>query len=192
MTSPICSRSKDALEKKGTYAAQIRGKSLVLGYRRETYVRATVITSSGPAKFDRKGLAFKIRVEPQGEWSTDVQVTIPLLGVVGSEAARSKRDLSAGLDRWIRDSPRLECDLGAGTRTPTGRSLVDLAALRFIAAHGRSKQPAGRGAAVVHEPCSAATASSRACRRCPSRPSWRPTTPARARLEAGDAHRRLP
>ncbi len=133
---------KDALEKKGTYAAQVKGKSLVLGYRRETYVRATVITSSGPAKFDRKGLAFKVRVEPQGEWSTDVQVTIPLLGAVGSEAARSKRDLSAGLDRWIRDAPRLECDWEPLKNTYR-RSLVDLAALRFSPlTAGRSSLPA--------------------------------------------------
>jgi glycogen debranching enzyme len=133
---------KDALEKKGMYGAQVKGKSLMLGYRRETYARATVITATGPAKFDRKGLTFKVRVEPQGEWSTDVQVTIPLLGEVGGKSRRGKRDLSVGLDRWVRDAPRLECDWDP-LRNTYRRSLVDLAALRFSPlTAGRSSLPA--------------------------------------------------
>jgi glycogen debranching enzyme len=133
---------KDALAKKGMYAAQVRGKSLVLGYRRETYVRATVITASGPAKFDRKGLSFKVRVPPQGEWSTDLQVSIPLLGALGGLPREAKRDLSVGLDRWVRNAPRLECDWEP-LRHTYRRSLVDLAALRFSPlTAGRTSLPA--------------------------------------------------
>ena len=133
---------KDALAKKGMYGTQVKGKSLVLGYRRETYARATVITASGPAKFDRKGLSFKVRVRPQGEWSTDVQVSIPLLDAVGRDPRRAKRSLSVGLDRWLGAAPRLECDWEP-LRHTYQRSLVDLAALRFSPlTAGRSSLPA--------------------------------------------------
>src|SRR5262249_6713195 len=37
---------KDALAKKGTYSAQAKGRSLVLGYRRETYTKGTQITAT--------------------------------------------------------------------------------------------------------------------------------------------------
>ena len=181
---------KDALEKKGMYGAQVKGKSLMLGYRRETYARATVITATGPAKFDRKGLTFKVRVEPQGEWSTDVQVTIPLLGEVGGKSRRGKRDLSVGLDRWVRDAPRLECDWEP-LRNTYRRSLVDLAALRFSPMIGRPEQPAGRRAALVHdhvrarqhlhEPPGAAVCAGAGGNNV-----------ARARLPAGNSDRRLP
>ena len=135
---------KDALAKQGKYAAQVKGRSLVLGYRRETYAKATVITATGPAKFDRSGLTFKVRVAPQGEWSTDVQVMISLLGGGGREPRHAKRNMSVGLDRWLRDAPRLECDWDPLKNTYR-RSLVDLAALRFspLTAGRRSLPAAG-------------------------------------------------
>jgi glycogen debranching enzyme len=135
---------KDALAKKGTYSAEVKGRSLVLGYRRETFSKATVISATGPAKFDRKGLTFKVRVKPQGEWSTDLQVAISLLGGGGREPRRARRDLSTSLDRWLRDAPTLECDWEP-LKDTYRRSLVDLAALRFspLSAGRRSLPAAG-------------------------------------------------
>ncbi len=58
---------KDALEKKGMYGAQVKGKSPHARVpARDVFARATVITATGPAKFDRKGLTFKVQVQPQG------------------------------------------------------------------------------------------------------------------------------
>ena len=135
---------KDALEKQGKYSAKIDRGRLVLGYERETFSKGTVITASGPVKFDRKGLTFKARIKPQGEWTAEVQVMVSLLGGEGSEPRRVKRDLASGLDRWLRDAPRLECDWEPLKNTYR-RSLVDLAALRFspLSAGRRSLPAAG-------------------------------------------------
>ena len=135
---------KDALEKQGKYSAKIDRGRLVLGYERETFSKGTVITASGPVKFDRKGLTFKGRIKPQGEWTAEVQVMVSLLGGEGSEPRRVKRDLASGLDRWLRDAPRLECDWEPLKNTYR-RSLVDLAALRFspLSAGRRSLPAAG-------------------------------------------------
>jgi glycogen debranching enzyme len=133
---------KDALEKKGKYSARVDRGRLVLGYQRDTFAKATAITANGPVKFDRKGLTFKVRVPPQGEWSAEVQVSVSLLGGGGREPKRAKRDLASGLDRWLRDAPRLECDWRSLENTYI-RSLVDLAALRFSPlTAGRTSLPA--------------------------------------------------
>ncbi|HZM18532.1 MAG TPA: glycogen debranching N-terminal domain-containing protein, partial [Gaiellaceae bacterium] len=65
---------KDALEKKGRYYTKIDKKQLVLGYRRESFERVTTISASAPVKLDKKGLTFKVKIEPQGSWTTDLDV----------------------------------------------------------------------------------------------------------------------
>lgn len=135
---------KDALEKKGTYSAKPERGRLVLGYRRGSYAKSTVIAATGPVKFDRKGLTFKARIQPQGEWSAEVDVLASLLGAGEAGPRRAKRDLASSLDRWLRDAPRLECDWDPLKNTYM-RSLVDLAALRFspLSAGRRSLPAAG-------------------------------------------------
>ncbi len=49
---------KDALAKKGETYQRVNDGRLVLGYRRETFIRETWITSSVPAAIDPKGLTF--------------------------------------------------------------------------------------------------------------------------------------
>ena len=51
-----------------------RTGACVLGYERETFVRETAISASGPAKLDENGLTFKARIEPHGSWTTDLDV----------------------------------------------------------------------------------------------------------------------
>src|SRR5206468_1817141 len=58
---------KDALEKKGTYSARVRDGTLRLVYRRETFERATDISSTAPVRVDKTGLTFKVGLEPHGE-----------------------------------------------------------------------------------------------------------------------------
>ena len=66
---------KDALQKKGTYSARVeRKRGLVLGYEREMFRRSTAISATGPVRYDKGGLTFKIRMEPHGEWKTDLDV----------------------------------------------------------------------------------------------------------------------
>src|SRR6185312_13901505 len=66
---------KDALKKKGEFYTNVSGGRLVLGYRRETYVRETWITSSVPAEIgktdtDVPTLTYRVHIESHEQWST--------------------------------------------------------------------------------------------------------------------------
>jgi glycogen debranching enzyme len=142
---------KDALNKKGQYSAKVANGALHLGYQRGTYRRETVISASQRAKVDEAGLAFKVRLEPHGDWTTDLEVvtttgaggqyTRPKYGRGGKQA---RPNMERSLEKWISDAPRLECDWDPLPATYR-RSLVDLAALRFAppVAGGRSLPAAG-------------------------------------------------
>jgi glycogen debranching enzyme len=127
---------KDALEKKGTYKTSARDGELVLKYERAAFGRATVISSSVPARVDKAGLTFKTRIEPHGKWETRLDVAARTLAggkVVtrnGNGRMRSRTGMAADLERWIADAPRLESDSDS-LKATYRRSLVDLAALRF-------------------------------------------------------------
>ena len=139
---------KDALKKKGAYSARATGGKLVLAYRRGTFGRSTVITSSQRARVDKNGLGFKIRIGPHGKWSTELDVATEALGFeeMGrtEDPARSRRRMRQNLARWIDQAPRLESDREP-LKATYRRSLVDLAALRFSpqVAGGRSLPAAG-------------------------------------------------
>ncbi len=128
---------KDALKKKGTYESQVDKGTLMLIYRRETYERATWISSSVPAAVDDHGLTFDVTVEPHGTWETEltVAVTAPGFNLTGMPAGKGRAStpsskMARGLDKWLAKAPQLECDDDA-LRATYHRSLVDLAALRF-------------------------------------------------------------
>ena len=57
---------KDALAKKGKYYAEVESGRLRLGYQRETFTRETLISASAPARLDKNGLTFRVRIEPHG------------------------------------------------------------------------------------------------------------------------------
>ncbi len=141
---------KDALEKKGKYSATIEKGQLVLQYQRETFNRSTLISSSAPAKIDKKGLTFEVTIKAHGEWKTELDVATALL-VWGSRkrtkygaGRQGKPRMEANLERWIEGAPRVECDWEP-LRNTYRRSLVDLAALRFSPpiAGGRALPAAG-------------------------------------------------
>ena len=141
---------KDALEKKGSYSARVEKGRLLLGYRRETFERQTAISASAPAKLDKKGLTFAVRIDPHSQWTTDLDVAIA--GVGGHNLRpkyergerRARPNMERSLERWLRDAPRLESDSDA-LKATYRRSLVDLAALRFSppVMEGRSLPAAG-------------------------------------------------
>ena len=142
---------KDALEKKGRYYTRVKDGRLLLGYERETFKRETAISASAPARLDKNGLTFKVRVEPHGDWTTDLNV-VTAHGAGGTYvrpkytrgARRARPSMMVSLERWLAEAPRLECETDA-LRTTYRRSLVDLAALRFSppVAGGRSLPAAG-------------------------------------------------
>jgi glycogen debranching enzyme len=131
---------KDALKKKGTYSARAVKGRLELAYTRDTYRRATAISATTPAKADKDGLTFKVRLDPHGVWSTTLNVEAVLPAV----ARRSRPIMQRELEKWLAGAPRLECDSDELNATYR-RSLVDLAALRFSppVAGGKSLPAAG-------------------------------------------------
>lgn len=129
---------KDALTKKGELYQRIEHGRLVLGYRREQFVRETWVTASEPAEIDGHGLTFEVHLEPQGRWSTDLDV-IAATAVSGMLTTRvkylrehisAKPEMQLNLEQWIENAPRLNCDWSWFERIYQ-RSLVDLAALRY-------------------------------------------------------------
>jgi len=122
---------KDALKKKGTYRNRIESGRLVLGYQRETYERATLISATKPAEIDENGLVFKVRIEPHGQWMTELHVVTDMGAL---EAAlpdtRGRPSMARGLQKWIGKAPQLESS-AESLKTTYQRSIVDLAALRF-------------------------------------------------------------
>jgi glycogen debranching enzyme len=142
---------KDALEKKGRYSAEVRKGRLLLSYDRESYGRQTAISATAPAKLDKKGLSFAVHLEPQGEWTTDLDV-VTASGAGGTYVRpkykrgqqKAQPNMERSLDQWLDAAPRLESDSDP-LKATYRRSLVDLAALRFSPpiAGGRSLPAAG-------------------------------------------------
>jgi glycogen debranching enzyme len=143
---------KDALEKKGRYSTRVEKGKLLLGYERDTYRRLTTISASARAEVDEKGLTFSVRIEPHGEWTTDLDV-VTAAGAGGRyvrpkyERGRkgARPNMGRSLERWLQDAPRLESDSDS-LKATYRRSLVDLAALRFsppVAGRGTSLPAAG-------------------------------------------------
>jgi glycogen debranching enzyme len=129
---------KDALEKKGKYSVKVEDNKLVLAYQRDTFVRATIISSSETCEIDHDGLTFQIHLEPHSSWKTTLDVAISVPGAAGDTepsvlslgSRRPISDMAIDLQRWLDAAPRLECDWDP-LKTAYRRSLIDLAALRF-------------------------------------------------------------
>jgi glycogen debranching enzyme len=121
---------KDALRKKGRQTSRVERGRLVLEYERGPFLRSTVISATPTPKVDKSGLTFKVRLKPHGEFTAKIDVAAEAANRPKRAQSRSPRNLEKGLERWMSDAPRLECDwepLGVTYR----RCLVDLAALRF-------------------------------------------------------------
>jgi glycogen debranching enzyme len=123
---------KDSLKKKGKYYQQIRDKRLVLGYKRDDFVRETQISSSvPPSEMDMSSVVFRQKVAPKTTWSIKLSVT-PITGdaihkpkFATAEGAAMRRNLT----EWIQGAPTVSCHVEAVRLYM--RSLVDVAALRF-------------------------------------------------------------
>ncbi len=141
---------KDQLPKKGERYRRVEGDALVLGYRREKFVRETRISSDGAEVFE-EGLRFRAHIPPKEKWEAKIE----LRPVIGEEAQTStarggaKWSLRAGFQEWLEAVPRLSADPPAVVNTYR-RSIVDLAALRFFPAEGaeHSTVPVPKGASL--------------------------------------------
>ncbi len=130
---------KDALKKKGEFYHRIENDRLVLGYRREQYIRETLITPSARAVIDERGLSFAVHIEPHGEWTTSLEVVPVLVGLgenheettYGHGDQQVRSNMKRSLEKLGEALPRLSCDWPS-LQVTYRRSLIDLAALRFF------------------------------------------------------------
>ncbi|HZI55862.1 MAG TPA: glycogen debranching N-terminal domain-containing protein [Verrucomicrobiae bacterium] len=135
---------KDSLKKKGKYYQQIRDKRLVLGYKRDDFVRETQISSSvPPTEMDMSSVVFRQKIAPKTTWSIKLSVT-PVTGdtihkpkFATAEGAAMRRNLT----EWIQGAPTVTCHPEAVRLYM--RSLVDVAALRFRPDNEHSLPAAG-------------------------------------------------
>jgi glycogen debranching enzyme len=139
---------KDQLPKKGERYRRIERGALVLGYRREDFVRETRISADGAELFE-EGLRFRARIPPKGRWEARVE----LRPVVGAEApapgAGARKSLRASFRDWLEAAPRVVAEPFAVVNAYR-RSVIDLAALRFYPAEGAEQYsvPVPQGASV--------------------------------------------
>ena len=126
---------KDALlHKKGKSYRRIEPDRLVLGYRREEYVRETWIVAPD-ASIDEGGVTYRVRLQPHGEWSTQLEVRV----VSSSEAVRrgatdrlaTREERQKRVAQALAEAPRVLTDWPDLLQTYQ-RSIVDLAALRYF------------------------------------------------------------
>jgi glycogen debranching enzyme len=146
------------LSKKGElYSRVTPGERLTFGYRREQYCRETQVASSEPAEFSEDGLIYRLKLEPNSVWRTQLSVTAltnpdhveqkPMLknggGVRPADRsedfsrwmkknveASQRPDLAEDLSRWMNDAPKVVTSWRP-LEEIYRRSLIDLAALRF-------------------------------------------------------------
>jgi glycogen debranching enzyme len=136
---------KDALlHKKGTRYRRIEPDRLVLGYRRETYVRETWIVAPG-ASVDEGGVTYRLRLQPHGEWSTRLEVRV----VSSSEAVRrgatdrlaTREERQKRVAYTLAEAPQVLTEWPDLIQTYQ-RSVVDLAALRYFSLLAPGSLPA--------------------------------------------------
>ncbi|NIL40837.1 amylo-alpha-1,6-glucosidase [Salinispora arenicola] len=125
-------------------------RQLRLRYRRERFGREAVVTSTEPVEVDEKGMTFRIRIAPHGQWETDLHVGMTARGEADRDMRADlvthrlhvHRDMREDLRGWLERAPTLVTDnnplLGAYRR-----SLVDLAALRYEPLSSLERLPVG-------------------------------------------------
>ena len=108
---------KDALKKKGKYYKETRNGRQVLGYKRDDFVRETLIRSSvSPAKETADHFEFHLTIQPKSLWSTNFHVT-PVTGetVHHPKFATEEGDaMRRNLKEWIAAAPTVTCHPDAG------------------------------------------------------------------------------
>ncbi|MET8267840.1 amylo-alpha-1,6-glucosidase [Micromonospora arida] len=127
----------EILNKKGEIYTEVESDRLRLGYRRGNFRRETIISSSVGARYDSKGFAYTVHLEPNEQWDTSIDVQTQAVGPGGRDLRFGLRKhgderlaLQHDLEKWIADAPKVNSEHGRVASTYR-RSLIDLAALRF-------------------------------------------------------------
>ncbi|MGW5557934.1 amylo-alpha-1,6-glucosidase [Micromonospora sp. NPDC003944] len=127
----------EILNKKGEIYTEVESDRLRLGYRRGNFRRETVISSSMAARYDSKGFAYTVHLEPNEQWEAAIDVETRAVGPGGRDLRFGLRmhgterlALQHDLEQWIADAPKVNSQHGRVASTYR-RSLIDLAALRF-------------------------------------------------------------
>ncbi|MEU5670372.1 glycogen debranching N-terminal domain-containing protein [Micromonospora sp. NPDC047762] len=127
----------EILNKKGEIYTEVESDRLRLGYRRGNFRRETVISSSTSARYDSKGFAYTVHLEPNEQWDASIDVQTYAVGPGGRDLRFGLRKhgterlaLQHDLEKWIADAPKVNSEHGRVASTYR-RSLIDLAALRF-------------------------------------------------------------
>jgi glycogen debranching enzyme len=126
---------KDKLSKKGELYSQVEDGQLVLGYRRERFVRETWISATSDPELSEHGLSFKVRLPAHGTWTTTIDVravnNVRRARATGGPVTKpSSQGRVEDLRKWMEGAPKLISSWGTLDETYR-RSLLDLAALRF-------------------------------------------------------------
>jgi len=128
---------KDKLAKVGELYSNVTDGALTLGYRRNTFVRETIIKCDKKGEISGEGFLFKVRIGPQSSWSVtfDVEARGRRADIEDVESPRKtgllqQQGHGRGLDEWLAAAPRLVASWEPLHKIYR-RSLVDLAALRF-------------------------------------------------------------
>ncbi|MGW4152683.1 amylo-alpha-1,6-glucosidase [Micromonospora chersina] len=125
-------------------------RQLRICYGRDRFARETFVSSTAPVEVDRQGMTFRIRVGPDGEWHTDLQVGMIIHGAGGRDLRASleshremvHHDMREDLARWFDHAPQLIAD-----REPLvsayRQALTDLASLRYTPLSYNERVPVG-------------------------------------------------
>jgi glycogen debranching enzyme len=124
------------LDKKGSVTRRVHHDRVQLTYRREDFVRSTVVQADG-ALLSQGCATYLLHLAPGASWRTDIRVSFSSSTPSEQtssvpEHGGSPNDHREGLDAWLDDAPDLETGWDDLHHTYM-RSLLDLAALRLRA-----------------------------------------------------------
>jgi glycogen debranching enzyme len=131
---------KDKLEKKGSLYSKVDGGKLTLGYKRDSYVRETVISADRKGTLREDGFVFNIKLPPQSEWTVTFDVSARGRRADIDEADKPKKKSGNGHSGLALSDRDVSAFVGAAPCLVASweplnriykRSLIDLAALRF-------------------------------------------------------------
>jgi glycogen debranching enzyme len=128
---------KDAMPKKGQTYRRLEEGRIVLGYRRDRFVRETWVRASDGAELAEDGVRFKVHLAPHAEWRGTLSVVVAFDGYERrqwpkyTDCSERARPQGVDLQQWLDQAPRLLSSWQSVHRTYQ-RSIADLAGLRFF------------------------------------------------------------
>jgi glycogen debranching enzyme len=129
---------KDALVKQGEHYRHVEEGRIVLGYKRDRFVRETwIVPNEGSARLSEDGIAFDVHLDPHARWHVTLDVVIAFDGLERrerpkySDATSEARPEGTEANVWTESAPKLLSSWTTLHRTYR-RSLTDLAGLRFF------------------------------------------------------------